>query len=316
MKNRIAALSMTLALAVGLCAPAHAAESQTVQALQNADITVTMDGTPQTFHDAVGNVVLPLTYGGTTYLPLRAVSGLVGLGVEWDGSTQTAKLTTPETPAPTTSPADGTGDGLTSQTVPALLNGALTVTLDGEAQTFHDAGGAVVLPITYNGTTYLPVRAVCGLVGLPVEWVQETNTVKLGKTSAEIPAGAVAITEMNQLDGDKCGAEAYTDGFHLNPNRVSYGGSNIGLTTKGYRTLTMTFKAADKDTRFTPSIRLLGDGMWDSTVDREILVVKAGETKTLTFDCSGSESTYIRIEQDANRGNFAEGWITNMYLLP
>lgn len=180
MKNRIAALSLALALSVGLCAPAQAADSQTVEATLNAGITVTMDGTPQTFHDAQGAVVLPVTYNGTTYLPVRAVSALVGLGVEWEAETQTVKLTTPEDPTPTTSSADGTGNSLTSQTVPALLNGSITVTLDGEAQTFHDAQGAVVLPLTYNGTTYLPVRAVCGLVGLAVEWVQDTGTVKLG----------------------------------------------------------------------------------------------------------------------------------------
>lgn len=225
MKNRIAALSLTLALSVGLCAPAQAADSQTVQATLNAGITVTMDGTPQTF---------------------------------------------------------------------------------------HDAQGAVVLPLTYNGTTYLPVRAVCGLVGLPVEWVQETSTVKMGNA---IPEGALAITERSQLT-NATGAMPYPGGFHLDSRTVHYGGSNIGITTKGYATITLTFKASDKDTLLTASARLLGNSIWDPCETREVYIVPAGETQTLTFDCSGTEDVGIRIERDDAIGNFAEGWITNIYLLP
>lgn len=69
------------------------------------------------------------------------------------------------------------------QEIAAYLNANITVKLDGEAQTFLDAQGNRVYPITYNGTTYLPVRAVAGLVGLDVDWDQATQTVLLGKTN-------------------------------------------------------------------------------------------------------------------------------------
>lgn len=68
------------------------------------------------------------------------------------------------------------------QDIAACLNANITVKLDGEAQTLLDAQGNRVYPITYNGTTYLPVRAVAGLVGLDVDWDQATQTVLLGKT--------------------------------------------------------------------------------------------------------------------------------------
>ncbi len=68
------------------------------------------------------------------------------------------------------------------QEITAYLNSNITVKMDGEAQTFLNAQGTRVYPITYQGTTYLPVRAVAGLVGLDVNWDQATQTVELGQT--------------------------------------------------------------------------------------------------------------------------------------
>lgn len=42
--------------------------------------------------DVNGNPVYPLLYNGTTYLPIRAVSNMLGLNVDWDGATQTVLL--------------------------------------------------------------------------------------------------------------------------------------------------------------------------------------------------------------------------------
>ena len=68
------------------------------------------------------------------------------------------------------------------QEISAYLNSNITVKMDGETQTFLDAKGNRVYPITYQGSTYLPVRAVAGLVGLDVDWDQATQTVLLGQT--------------------------------------------------------------------------------------------------------------------------------------
>ena len=51
----------------------------------------------------------------------------------------------------------------------------ITVYTDGE---LVDTTGAE--PFIYNGTTYLPVRAIANAVGKEVNWVGETNTVYLG----------------------------------------------------------------------------------------------------------------------------------------
>lgn len=318
MKNRIAALSLALALTVGLCTSAHAAESQTVHATQNAAITVTMDGVPQTFHNEQGGVVLPVTYSGTTYLPVRAVSALAGLGVEWDGATQTVKLTTPETRTPTTSPTDGSADSLASQTVPALLNGSITVTLDGAAQTFYNEQGAVVLPLTYGGTTYLPVRAVCGLVNIPIDWDQATSTVILGGKPAAlsgIPEGAKKVTTMEGLFGS-IGMEAAGGVFHLNPSLVNYGAGGFSIETAGYSKVVFNIRTADQNTKITVGVRTPDIGKWDTLPRYDVGTVSAGSEKTFSVDATGSTQLSFSIEKDNGLGGtFSECWIYNLYLV-
>ena len=77
--------------------------------------------------------------------------------------------------------AIGAGASGTLQEIQAFLDPTITIKLEGEAQTFLDAKGNRVYPITYQGSTYLPVRAVAGLAGLEVNWDQATRTVELGE---------------------------------------------------------------------------------------------------------------------------------------
>lgn len=76
--------------------------------------------------------------------------------------------------------AAGAAAADTLQTITAYLDAGITVTLNGEVQILTDAKGTRLYPISYNGSTYLPVRAVAGLAGLEVNWDQATKTVQLG----------------------------------------------------------------------------------------------------------------------------------------
>ena len=74
-------------------------------------------------------------------------------------------------------------NGLTE--IKVYLDRNITVKYDGQAQVFTDVNGKTVYPISYNGTTYLPIRAVSGLLGVDVDWDQATRTVLLGKTGVK-----------------------------------------------------------------------------------------------------------------------------------
>lgn len=66
------------------------------------------------------------------------------------------------------------------QTITAVYD-SIKIYVDGVRIEPKDANGNVVEPFTYNGTTYLPVRAIANAIGKDVEWDSNTNSVYLGK---------------------------------------------------------------------------------------------------------------------------------------
>lgn len=131
--------------------------------------------------------------------------------------------------------------------------------------------------------------------------------------STEKPAGSTSITKLDQLYGST-GLEVCDGGFHLNPDLVMYGNGSVTFVSKNCSTFSFTFKAADVDTRITYCVKPVGAKYTDPMEIREEAVVKAGETKSFTFDCSDSQSVKLHIERADADGNFAEGWITNITL--
>ena len=69
-------------------------------------------------------------------------------------------------------------------TANATLSPNVTVKIDGVEQTFYSAQGNEVHPIIYNGTTYIPLRAVGELMGKNVNWDGATQTVRLDSTAS------------------------------------------------------------------------------------------------------------------------------------
>jgi hypothetical protein len=64
--------------------------------------------------------------------------------------------------------------------IKAILTQEFTIKYYGEVQEMKDGSGNPVYPIVYNGTTYLPVRAISDMMGIPVDWDASTKTVILG----------------------------------------------------------------------------------------------------------------------------------------
>ena len=83
------------AVLLGVLAVGAAAASGIQQILVDLrpDITVEVDGMDRTMTDKNGQTVYPISYNGTTYLPVRALGEILGQTVEWDSATQTVILT-------------------------------------------------------------------------------------------------------------------------------------------------------------------------------------------------------------------------------
>ncbi|MEA4895788.1 MAG: stalk domain-containing protein [Oscillospiraceae bacterium] len=80
-------------LVTTLAVPALAASLTKTAQLTYNSIKITLNGSAVTPKDAAGNVVEPFIIDGTTYLPVRAVANVLGIGVGWDGVTNTVQLT-------------------------------------------------------------------------------------------------------------------------------------------------------------------------------------------------------------------------------
>lgn len=78
---------------------------------------------------------------------------------------------------------------MTTETIEASYRN-IKIYVDGKKINPTNAGGGIVEPFIYNGTTYLPVRAIANALGKAVYWDGPNYTVYLGQapTTLEYPS--------------------------------------------------------------------------------------------------------------------------------
>ena len=190
--QRFAVLALCLALILGMTAiPSTGLSSQngkyltgssSVTATLSPQLNIIVDGVSQTFYNAQGKEVHPIIYNGTTYLPVRAIGELMGKNVNWDQSTRTVTLAGKRQTANVT----GTPDlSAYRHNIPAELRYDFTIIVDDTVRHFSDVNGNAVYPLLYEGSTYLPVRAIGELMGKNVSWNGNTDTVTLTSGSGD-----------------------------------------------------------------------------------------------------------------------------------
>ena len=175
--KRIGALALGAALLLtSLTVGAGAAEVTSVTMEMRPNVTILVDGAERTFYNAQGQEVHPLYYQGTHYLPVRAIGELMGKNVNWDGSTKTITLSGTRT----TGNVQGTPDtDAQVQDITVQIHPDFTIVVDDTVRSFTDAQGKAVYPVLYQGTNYLPVRAIGELMGKSVSWNGATRTITL-----------------------------------------------------------------------------------------------------------------------------------------
>jgi hypothetical protein len=146
----------------------------------NIRISVWADTNPHATHickDANGNEVIPFIYEGTTFVPIRTMATILYKDVVWDSALSTVSITTPQY-------LPVWKEGLTfdqelyntmasrkqpTKTIAATYRD-IKIFIDGKELTPTDANGKVVEPFIYNGTTFVPLRAISEAFGAEVEW--------------------------------------------------------------------------------------------------------------------------------------------------
>lgn len=203
----------------------------------------------------------------------------------------------------TTSSLSDTSKVADWSSVPAAYRDAVSVCYNMGMLTGVDSKG------TFNGTGVMD-RAQAAVVMDRLLEVCEGTSAPAPTTPT--PSGSKQITSITQLL-TKDGMEEYPGGFHANPDLVSHGCAGMGIASKGYSTFSFTFKAAGTDTRIDYMVKDVSAGYIDPAVQKDSVVVKAGETKSFTFDCSNSQGVGLDIKENGTIGVFSEGWITDIF---
>jgi len=166
-----------------------------VQVYLKPDVNIIMDGQEEIFCDVNNEVVYPIIYNGSTYLPVRAISVLMGENIEWDAYSKTVFMgKTLSNPNKVMRPMTTTS-GITDETMrlirpnPAMISAYLRpnflIMYDFEVLTFNDEQGNQVFPIVVYGSVYLPIRAISGIMNQTIEWDGISKTITIG--SPDIP---------------------------------------------------------------------------------------------------------------------------------
>ncbi|MDE7170271.1 MAG: lasso peptide biosynthesis protein [Oscillospiraceae bacterium] len=179
--RRFTALVLALVMVFSLTVSASAADtpkSEQVTAYLNYNLTVRFNGEAKLLGNVNGSQVYPITYGGTTYVPVRAISNLLGLDVTWIQEGRIVKLSDSNDTKPiTVKPDSPKKSGL--ETIQPTIDPGIRVIYNGKDQEMKTVKGETVYPMLIGGTTYLPIRAVGDMLGLEVGWEQATQTVTL-----------------------------------------------------------------------------------------------------------------------------------------
>ena len=93
MKKKLLSSMLVLALAAMMLLGA-------VPAVYAADIGINIDGAPRIFLNADGSRITPIEKDGTTYLPVRDISNVVGEQISWEGAANTVYIGTRSVQAP------------------------------------------------------------------------------------------------------------------------------------------------------------------------------------------------------------------------
>lgn len=125
----------------------------------------------------------------------------------------------------------------------------IKIYVDGNKIDPKDANGNTVEPFIYNGTTYLPVRAVGQAFGKSVEWDGKTSTVYIGKNpNTDTPS--IWLEDMDYFNFQKQEYDTWKK-WNIEKNKDSTGATHEhGILYDMFSPLSIAYKAGWQYTEY------------------------------------------------------------------
>ena len=219
--------------------------------------------------------------------------------------------------------------GAVSTQIQATLDPGITVKFNGNVQTMQDANGVTIHPIVFNGTTYVPLRAVSNMFDVPVNWVAATRTVEIGEggpgaavtpgqprslfnhaTGIGTSGGWDRITDVSTIPQPTPGTTTYTEALRHQRSSAATG-INVSRSRweldNTYSTLSFSvFVRADNAHSYIVTVT-------DITNDVTIAsrTVSGNEFYTVDVDLNGAQNIGFTVHRQPVTGGNSEAFILN-----
>ncbi|KWX75972.1 hypothetical protein AMQ84_16640 [Paenibacillus riograndensis] len=185
----------------------------------------------------------------------------------------------------------GTGvyAGSNLQEIKAFLNPGIKFKMDGQPVQLKNSSGAVVAPITYNNTTYLPVRAVSDVLGVTVNFDAASNTILLGEQTKGVSIAAGFDSSYHTKDPDKTvyKDKDYKD-VHFDNGSGTRATSFMLYPDKKYQKLYLQVAAIGDDIKDFSII----DSDTDTVLKKQNITAQEGLT-TIEVNIAGVSKLYV-----------------------
>ncbi|QTH45150.1 hypothetical protein J4772_12510 [Cohnella sp. LGH] len=178
------------------------------------------------------------------------------------------------------------------QEIKAYLNSGLKFKVDGVPVQLRDGNGSTVLPITYKGTTYLPVRAVSDTLGVAVNYDAKAGTVHLGERSEGVAIldGFEDMYQTKDPSKTSYNGKDYKE-VYLNNATGSRSGSFMLYPKKKYQKLYLQVAAVGKDIE---ELKIQESGSLKELLQTSVTMDEG--LKTIEVDIGGIEALYINAD--------------------
>ncbi|MGF7029420.1 hypothetical protein J2T17_000325 [Paenibacillus mucilaginosus] len=184
--------------------------------------------------------------------------------------------------------------GANLEEIKAYLNNDIKVKVNGQTVQLLDEQGSVVTPITYDGSTYLPARAIASALNVAVDYDAASNSVLFGEKVDGVPINAVqtlsraikdpGLTKYKNKDYQEVIRDTINNGYNftLKPQ-------------KKYQTLYLQAAALGSDVQ----LKVEDD---NGRLLKQDTITAADGLKTIEVNVSGQEEVTVFYKYENNQG--------------